>query len=291
MKALAEKVDVAAAPTDKSEAMRKAFDVTTLNSWVVVLDAKGELLDSYIGDSAGSGCTEDTAAKFPGLFAARIETALKITASVEELKRRCEKEPRGVEALEAYVSRLEELDLFRKAIAYCDGLAADKALPEAYRNDARVIGYLAGATDFSEMVSEKTLKDIAERGEALIADLPDHPKADQVLSMLFSRGYAEGFDVPTRSAAGIERLEKRATANEPLQRRVKELKEKHEEWILAIRNELKESEDDEYTVGYLSALLGDAAKTIEIFSKDDYKDDEQAQEWLKAAREKLARTK
>jgi hypothetical protein len=118
--ALGERVTLAVVRTNDPPCaeLRKEFNVPFLNSWVVVLDIKGETLASWIGDAAGAGCKQSSVGKFPSNMAALIRKSLRRTESLQELERQWRKDPRNLAAplgrdargLRAMAARLPSLE-------------------------------------------------------------------------------------------------------------------------------------------------------------------------------------
>src|SRR5438105_1051796 len=102
MRALCDEVTVAVVRRSAagSDAMQTEFAIPFFNSWVVVLDGRGETLARWIGDSAGAGCDERSADKFAENLVELIRKGLKRTESVQELERRWRSHPNNTKKLD-----------------------------------------------------------------------------------------------------------------------------------------------------------------------------------------------
>ena len=151
-RALCKQAVVALARREDSECaeLRTEFAIPWLNSWVVVLDAKSETLASWIGDSAGAGCNDRSADKFPGNLVKLIRQSLERPETVEELGRRWRNHPQDMELFEGLAARLEEMQAFGKLKQFCQDAAADPGLPELQRNEFRIRAFIAGASAATE---------------------------------------------------------------------------------------------------------------------------------------------
>lgn len=291
VRGLAEKVVLAAlkAENPACEELRKEFDIPWTNSWVVVLDSKGETLDCWVGDSAGAGCDEKTASQFPAMLVTKIEQSLARTTSLQALQREWDKSPNDTVAMDALLQRLAELSAFRKAIEVCEHRASDPSVSEEIRNLCRWRAFENKFNRDQDSDDPDQVK-LAAEGEKLLADLAGHPQAEAFAESLFAFAYTRGFDVPAQCAAGLERLEKMARTHKdpgPLRKRIQQLTSILARWTEEIRQILAATEPNEQ--GFHAASLGDAKATIEFFSKPPLSDYPEYQKWVQQAKEKLER--
>jgi hypothetical protein len=287
-RALCKQVIVAVVRRDAPECrqLRQEFAVPVLNSWVVVLNAQGEVLAGWIGDDAGAGCRQDGVQRFPGNLVRLIRMGLERTESVEELERRWREQPHDGERFEALSRRLEEMHRYETLRRLCEEAAEDSSLPPLQRDEFRIRAFLARAeTPFNPD------RRFVQEGEKLLVELASHPRAAGLAQALFSRGFAHSFDVPGRSARAIARLERAAgksAAPAALQDRIRELAALLEQWTTETRQFLDNNTDAEIR-DYFAALLGDAEAAIKLFSRAPYKDQPQFRGWLQEARRKQQR--
>ncbi len=270
--------------------LRKEFSVPYLNSWVVVLDAKGETCASWIGDAAGASCRESAAAKFPRKMAALIRRSLRVAESLQALERRWTKEPGNMAAFDAYAQRLQQMEAFVKLRQICAAQAENPGLNQAQRNEFRLREFLARASSTGrELQTRKGRARFALEGERLLVDLADHPRSADLPGALFASVYAHGFDVPSRTNDAIARLEKalkRLRDPSALMERIKQLKRISGDWIKGIKRFLQKAKDPTQKQ-FIAASLGDAQAAIELFSQASFKDVPEYQERLREAKRKL----
>jgi hypothetical protein len=273
--------------------LRDEFSVPYLNSWVVVLDRRGETLASWIGDGARAGCTEASVGKFPGQLAKLVRESLGRSASVQELERRWRNDLGNLAAFDALAARLSEMYAFDKLRHLCQEAAADLLLPEEQRNEFRLRAFLAWSNDaHGELGTRKGRSQFLREGESLLVELAPYPKAAELSEAIFRSGCAHGFDVPAQSARVIERLEKRAQKlGEPsaLRERIGGLAAIRREWIEAEEACLQ---DPKYAAiksikQFTAAQLGDAQAALELCAEPPYRDMPEYQDWARAARRKL----
>jgi hypothetical protein len=295
IKALSERAVVAAAR--RSDAicaeLRQEFGVPYMNSFVIVLNAKGETLASFMGDTAGRGCTKESCDKFGSMLAAKIEECLKRTESVQELRRRFDTEPGSEAALDALVTRLEEVYGFSEIVTACERAASNPDLPREKRDGLRIRGLQARSRDRSTFTGQGRAK-FAVDVEKLLIEAASHPSAKELARTLFQIGYSNQFDVPTKTRAGVERLKAALIEHRdplPLKERIQELTAMFEEWSRSMETRMKslpEGERGQSARAVHAAHMGDAATTIEVFTRPQYKSSIYA-EWVKEARAKLER--
>jgi hypothetical protein len=273
-------------------ALRTEFAVPYLNSWVVVLDAKGETLASWIGDAAGGGCDKDKLALFPGKLVELIRRSLDQAESVEELERRWKADLSNADSFERLAERLAEMHRRHRLSQVCIDAAADPSLPEQKRNEYRLRAFIARASDHSERRFTPASKaKFVREGERLLIELAGHPKSTDLVDILFATDYAHGFDVPARSDRAIARLrraKRRASDPGALEERIRQLSEAREKWIEEMTAFLQKS-DSATTKNFLAATLGDAEAAIQLFSQPPYNEVPQYREWLREANEKAER--
>jgi hypothetical protein len=272
--------------------LRKEFAIPYLNSWVVVLDGQGETLASWMGDTAGAGCTQRSVGKFPRNLARLIREGLERSETLEELERRWKDHPHDMERFEALAHRLEEMEAHGKLRQLCREAAANPALSDRQRDEFRIREFTARASDPSERLStRKARARFVREGEELLVELAAHPKAAELIHALFSRAYAHTFDVPGRSARAVARLERasRKVADPtPLKERIRELADMRAQWM-AVTNESLQQMEDGFVKNFIGATLGDARAAIKFCSRPPYNEIPEYQEWLREAQKKRER--
>lgn len=278
----------------QGEALRKEFFVPFLNSWVVVLDGKGETLASWIGDAAGAGCTRRSVSKFPAQMAARIRKSLRCKESLQEMERRWRKDPSDLAAFDAYSDRLQAMHAFDRLRQICQEQATDSQLSDQQRNEFRLRAFLARARGHGSELDTRTERArFASEGEKLLIELADHPRAADLPDALFIAVYAHTFDVPSRSAKAVARLEKAADRRKkpvPLRQRIRQLAGIRRDWIKQMKEILQKVEEPS-TKQLIAASLGDARAAIELFSRPGYRDVPEYREQLRDAKKKLREKK
>lgn len=294
MKKVCENVPVVALKRDDSacEELRKEFDIPWRNSHVVVLDGKGEILASYLGDTAGKGCTKASAEKFPGMFAAKIDECLKRTASVQELERNFEKDPADETNFKSLQSRAEEMNRFGKLIELCEKILKNNNIDNDVRNALRIKSLLFKPRDRKNFMKAEIVDEFVSQCEKLIIELSTHKEIKNLVSALFNSGYGERFDVPTRSKEGIARLEKMAETSpdsKSVNDLIKELSDIRAKWIDTTTKTYK-SAKNEYSKARFAGLLGESDTFIELMSNSRLKGNYIFQAWLKDAKEKKEKT-
>jgi hypothetical protein len=290
--ALATRVTLAVVRTiDPSCAgLRKEFGVPYLNSWVVVLDAKGEVLASWMGDVAGTGCRESAAATFPGSMARLIRKSLRVAESLEELERRWQKDIGNLSAFDTYARRLQQMHRFEELQKICHAQVGNPRLTADMRKVFRIREFLTrGSACRSDLHTSKGRARFARAGEKLLIELADHPKAADFPAALFGFVYAHGFDVPARSAEAIARLTK-AVPKHPhpsaLKERIRQLEKVAEDWIKEMKKYLSKAEGLTQKQ-FLAASLGDAQAAVDLFSQEGYRDVRDYRDRLVEATRKL----
>jgi hypothetical protein len=274
------------------EELRTEFAIPFLNSWVVVLDGKGETLGSFIGDNAGTGCTAESSDRFPTNLAALIEQGLERQESVQELERHWRSNPRDAEAFNCLAERLQEMEASAKIRELCAEAAATRRLPRQLRDDFRLRAFIVRTSDRTEDLSDPdTRAAFVREGEKLLIAHAGHPRASELLPTLFYTGYNRYFDVPAHSARGIARL-RRAARKVPkaraLRERISELVQMRTQWIESTTEHLRTVKDEPWA-DYVAASLGDADAAIRYFSKPGYSEYPAYREALEAARRKKKR--
>jgi hypothetical protein len=289
---LAKQVTLAVARiNDRScEECRKEFDIPYLNSWVVVLDSKGETLASWVGDAAGGNCRKDGVAQFPANMAALIQKSLRGTESLQELERRWRQDPANLTEFDNYSRRLQRMHAFARLQRICAAQARDPLLGDEQRNDFRIREYLArGRAHNRDLHTEKGRARFAREGERLLVELTAHPRAAELPSALFGTVYAHGFDVPTRTAEAIARLEQAACElprPAKLNVRIRQLRRLATDWTKETKEYLRKADTGSQKL-FLAASLGDAQAAIEFFSQPGYQDVPDYRERVRAAKRKL----
>jgi hypothetical protein len=272
--------------------LREEFAIPFLNSWVVVLDRSGETLASWMGDGAGAGCTDRSAARFARNLAKLIRVSLERKETVEELERRWKAWPQDLERFERLNRRLQEMNAHGRLGQLCQEAAANPALPGSQRDGFRIRAFIARAYDGRVRHSTRAARArFVREGERLLVELAGHPEAGGLVSALFAAGYAHAFDVPGRSARAIARLERachEAADAAPLKERIGEFARMREEWI-AVTTEALGKMKDTFGKRYFGALLGDAQAAIKFCSRPPYRDYPRYREWLRDARRKVER--
>jgi hypothetical protein len=272
--------------------LRKEFAVPMLNSWVVVLDGKGETLASWVGDGAGHGCKKGSVDKFPRNLVKWIRISLERTETVQELERRWRRRPQDTDLFEAFAQRLQEMHAYRKLRQHCQEAMANPTLAQTQRDEFRIRAFTAWASDYNHNLSTpKARKQFVREGEILLLELAGHPQAAGLVYALFSRGYADSFDFPAKSAQAIARLERasrQVADGTAVKERIGELAQVRQEWIES-RTEALRKYTDGSPKNYFAALLGDAEAAIELCSQPGYSDFPQYREWLQEAKRKMER--
>jgi len=270
--------------------LRKEFSVPYLNSWVVVLDPRGETRASWMGDAAGGGCRQSATATFPRNMAALIRRSLKVTESVQELRRRWQKDPANLAEFDNYARRLQQMHAFDRLSQICSAQSKDVRLTEEQRNEFRVREFLArGYGQRRDFHTTKGRDSFALEGEKLLIELADHPRAADLPAALLRFVYAHGFDVPARSAAAIARLERAASQlpdPAPLRARIRQLERSARDWIKELKKFLQKAKNPLQQQS-IAATLGDAQAAIDLFSQPGYKDVPEYRERLREAKRKL----
>ena len=270
-------------------ALRKEFAIPYLNSWVVVLDGKGETLAGWLGDAAGAGCKKSSVGQFPRNVVRLVRKSLERTETVEELERRWMARPHDAGLFEGLAGRLVGMHAYGRLRRLCQDAAANPAFSEPQRDGFRIRSFVARASDPAERLSTRRARTAFVReGEKLLAQLAGHPRAGDLVGALFSRGYAHCFDVPARSAAAVARLERacrEARDAAPLKQRIGELAEMREGWTSATRQAL-ERVGDSSGKKFFAAMLGDARAAIDLFSRPPYSRRPDCREWLREAKRK-----
>ena len=167
--ALAKRVILAVVRTTdpRCARLRKEFGVPYLNSWVVVLDAKREVLASWIGDVAGAGCRESAAVTFPGNMARLIRKSLRIADSLEELERRWQIDIGNLSEFDNYARRLEQMHRFDRLQEICRAQAENPRLTADIRKDFRVREFLVrGSACRSDLHTSKGRARFASEGRS-----------------------------------------------------------------------------------------------------------------------------
>lgn len=270
--------------------LREEFSIPFFNSWVVVLDGKGETLASWIGDAAGGNCRQDAVAKFPANMAALIQKSLRVSESLQELERHCRQDPANLSAFDNYSRRLQQMHAFARLQGICATQARNPRLGDEQRNNFRIREYLArGSAHGRDLHTDKGRVRFAREGETLLVELAAHPRAAELPGALFGTVYAHGFDVPTRTAEAISRLEQAARMlphPKSLNDRIRQLRQLARDWTKEMKEYLRKA-DAGSQKQFLAASLGDAQAAIELFSQPGYKDVPEYRERVRAAKKKL----
>ncbi len=273
------------------EPLRKEFDARAA-AWVIVLDPRGELLDSGAADGTGALKNKDSALAFPGVFADKLEAGLRRKESLQDLERRWAKEPKEEAGFEALASRLEELTSDARLRELCTKVADLPGLPAARRSGALLRGFIARSREYGALGTAEAQANFVQDGERLIVENAAHPRAPQAVQALFQGGYAGRFDVPGRCAAGLARLEAQAQGladPAPLRERIKELSALREKEIETLQARRVAAKGNEASEAWYAAALGDAETTIRVFSKPPHDKSAYYQGLVQEAREKLQR--
>jgi hypothetical protein len=272
--------------------LRKEFDARG-TAWLIVLDARGELLEAGYADRTGAFKKKETAEKFADPFLDRVEKSLLRKESLQDLERRWIQDPKDEPTFAALASRLEEMAAFTRLREFCERAAAIPGLPAGYRADALLRAFAARPREFNSPPGTREGKErIVQEGERLIAEHASHPRCPDAVKALFTLGYSGRFDVPARSAAGMARLEAVAKALKdpnPLRDRIAELSQLRDEEIARLQAAREAAKGNEAAEGGAAAALGDAEATIRIFSGPAYERSAFHQVLVDEAREKLKR--
>lgn len=270
------------------DALRREFDARA-TSWVIVLDPRGELLDSRMADGTGALKNKETIDRFPDQFADRVEQGLQRKESLQDLERRWAKDPKEESGFEALAARLEDQSAYARVRDLCEKVAALPDLPADRRAGALLRGYAARPREYGVLGTPEADSKFVQDGERLIADHASHPLASRALEALFA-GYSGKFDVPARSAAGIARLE--AVARElkdpgPLRGRIEELSRLRGKEIETLETSRAAAKGNEASQAWYACALGDAETTIRVYSMPPYDKSAYYRRWVQEAREKL----
>lgn len=272
-------------------ALREEFGVRFGNSWVVVLDGKGEALAGWMGDWAGGDCDDNSTGAFARNFVVKVRTSLEQTDSVQELERRWQSAPADMAALDALTTRLSEMDAQDKIRQLCEAAAANGRLPRHVRDELRIRAFRARANVWEHTTDPEAQARFMRDGETLLAEVAAHLRAAELVGALFHSGYTRGFDVPARSARGIARLRRVARkAADPalLLERVRELAQMRRSWIEHMTEAVR-TQEHAYSRDWLAAQLGDPRAAIRLFGRPEYKGVPEYEEWLQEARRKKER--
>jgi hypothetical protein len=272
--------------------LRKEFAVPLLSSWVVVLDGKGETLDSWVGDAAGAGCKKDSVSQFPGNLVRLIRLSLERSETIEELERRWKQHRNDTELFEALARRLGEMLAYGRLQQLCQAAAADPELVESQRDGFRIQAFVAWASDdLQRLFTQNDRARFVREGERLLVELAAHPQAADLVEALFSRGYTHCFDVPGQSAAAIARLEgasREAKDADALKQHIRKLGDVREGWMSRTKQALERIEDAS-TKKFFAAMLGDEQAAIDVFSQPPYSERPEYGDWLREAKRKAER--
>jgi hypothetical protein len=293
IRALCDKVTVAAVQISHAKALRREFDIHWLNCQIVILNGEGETLDSFIADGAGHGCTKDSKDKFPDLLEKAIQNGLLRRESIQSFLRTWQSDPTTTR-FDAVVSRLQCCGMYKTLKETCDSAAKDKSLPSELRQKAEIQAFLAQSRSIGRLKGCEFLN----AGEALLTKYPNHPLAGSVTSTMFYRGIANAFDVSAKTEACVDRL-RTATVNGAsklaLAKHIETMKSQCKQVIDRLKQVEKELENRKLPHAHAmwirifrAAQLGDAKTLIELLPKSPYK--KHCAEWLREAKEKL-RTK
>ncbi|MBI4230858.1 MAG: hypothetical protein HY608_08490 [Planctomycetes bacterium] len=267
-----------------ADSLRREFDINVLNVWVVVLDGRGEILDSFMGDTAAGGCTEDATAKFPALLAERIDRALLVTETVEDLQRAWEAAPDDRAAFDRYATRLQETGAHRRCAEICREGGGNGAFPSALRAHMRVLGALS-----QPLYTDRTRREaFRTEVEEILVQNPLHPRAGELIPRLLGGG--DDFNVPTRVQACIARLEAAARSEvDPAPILV------HAQALAAAlarqaeRMAVSRPDERDASRAYRAHWNGDARAVIEILDKPPHDADPRYRGWVAEARAALER--
>ena len=211
------------------KALRAEFGIAWPNLWVIVLDAKGETLAGFMGDSVGrGGCTQDAAAGFPARLAGRIEDGLGRLQSVQALERGWIGHPGDAAAFQALRDRLRDLDQLPRLSGVCERVLGDPQLPGEVRDAVRIEAFLLRAQDPRGCSDAACRNAFIEEGERLLIGIPRHPRSGEVVAALCRSGltFDDGGDLPARVSAALARLDTAAGGAGdplPLRERIQEL--------------------------------------------------------------------
>jgi hypothetical protein len=286
---LCKKIVVAVIKQADSSQFRQELSIPCLNSWIVVLDGKGETLASWFGDMAGAGCNSRSADTFPRNLVKLIRKRLERQESVEALERRCKSQPADSKTFEAFAGRLAEMFAFGKLRKHCEEASRNHGLSKLLRDEFRIRAFTARASDyFGESFTEKIRAQFVHEGERLLVELAGHPKASALVDALFSRGFTQAFDVPGKTAQAISRLEKASRPGEPtpLKERIQEFSKMREEWMAETKKSLM-AISDKQAKDHIAASLGDPQAAMRLCSRPPYSELPQYQEWALDAKRKI----
>jgi len=274
-----------------SELLRKEFDAR-FTSWLIVLDGRGELLESGFADRAGDFKKKETAEKCAGPFLDRVERSLERKMTLQNLERRWKRDPAAESAFTELVERYEEMAAYARLREFCEKVASLPGLPAGRRADAQLRAFVTRPREMDSVVGTPEGKEqyIVE-GEGLIAEHASHPRCSDAVQALFMGGYSGRFDVPSRTAAGVARLEAIARGlkePDPLRNRIAELTRLCDAEMAKLRGAPK---GDPASEGWAAAMLGDAETTVRLLSQPPVANSPFYQALVKEAQEKLRQRK
>ena len=233
------------------DALRREFDARA-TSWVIVLDPRGELLDSRMADGTGALKDKETIDRFPDQFADRVEQGLQRKESLQDLERRWAKDPKEESGFEALAARLEDQSAYARVRDLCEKVAALPDLPADRRAGALLRGYAARPREYGVLGTPEADSKFVQDGERLIADHASHPLASRAL-----RGRIE--ELSRLRGKEIETLETSRAA----------------------------AKGNEASQAWYACALGDAETTIRVYSMPPYDKSAYYRRWVQEAREKL----
>ncbi len=281
MAGLCARVPVAGVRRARAARLAGEFDLPDAGCWVVVRDAQAETLDQFWVDTVWSCADADSLARWPDLLVERIGKSLAEAATLEELARRWVRDTEDAGAFEAWIARLEGFRMHRRARLSCLAVAADPAFGAPLREAALLRAFTTRAADGRGFTPAEREAFVVE-GEALLAALASHARAPGAAGALLQIGYLDGFDVPSRCAAGFARLE-RLSPTDAMRRHVAAMAAERDRWLANVRRAASQPSPGR---AYFAMLLGDAEETARAYA-DDPRPERQA--WVRDARARIAK--
>jgi len=271
--ALARKVGLGVVKSDNVE-FREEFGIDRGTAWIVVLDGKGETLASA---AAGEKPEE------------QIPVFLKRKESLQSLERGWTKDAKNLKTRDEYLARLEEAGVWAKAMPILDAIAADAAVPQAQREDARVRSFLVRRPSrVSAAEYRDTWAEAVKVGEAIAVELPGSPRAKEVIAKLHAL-ICCAFDIMPKLVACNDRMAVAAKAlghNPPVL--PVEFLSKQRILVKADQDGVT-TQESEFDKAVTAAQLGQPDPVIAFFGQPPHDKDAQFQWWVEEAKKKAGK--
>ncbi|MFC1587071.1 hypothetical protein ACFL54_02070 [Planctomycetota bacterium] len=261
-------------------ALSREFNINVGNSWLIVLDGKGETLCSMIGDSLGPRTDRNDASKFPPSAIKTIEILLKRKDSLQALERKALSDPNDIDTFSKFRQRLGECDNHRKSAEFCNSVLQNPDLEDAKR-EFYEFHYIDSSAwnifDEKDPYSRQLHLNIAVKAEQFLVAYPHSENCEKIVSLMFRYIYFGVFDVPGFSAEGIARLKEHAASLQgedqvALNKHIAEIEKAREVRIKRLRQTYEECKNDKNAnktnIGYYAALLGEIEDTVRYLNKN-----------------------